>query len=158
MKIDFDTDELHKLVDQLSLLERSIAAPVLKEALRRAAAPVLQAAKDLAPKDTLLLMNSLKIKHAKAPRGGVSVRVTTEAGDYKGETYYGAFVEYGYRRGARSKKKGGPGYGKDAASRDKRPIVPAQPYMRPAADEQGGNALRIATDYLKSEVERLAPK
>lgn len=143
MRITIDSDELRGLLDELSKLEREVGAPLLRKALRAGARPVLAAAKALVPKDTGLLESTIKIKSARsrAP-GGVAVSVSTAATDFQGQAFYGAFVEYGYRKGSR--KLG-----------DRRKVVPPQPFMRPAADTAGAEAIAIVTAEIRSALARV---
>ena len=140
IRVTLQSEGFDAALRKLELLDRAVARPILVRALRKAAEPVLATAKAYAPKDTGQLEGSLRIKSARAKGGGVAVRVTTEAGDYKGDEFYGAFVEYGYRKGSR--RLG-----------DKRRVVPPQPYMRPATDEQINNAAEIATQEILKGLE-----
>lgn len=78
------------------------------------------------------LRDSLKVRAMKSKKGRIGVVVQTREGDYKGDTFYGAFVEYGTSKMA------------------------AQPYMRPAFDTKAGEAERIIADELKAGIDKLA--
>lgn len=68
-------------------------------ALKASAQPVLQAAKAYAPVDTGAVRNSLRIHEMKKKKRGVNaIRVATESGDFTGEQFYAAFLEYGFEK------------------------------------------------------------
>ena len=83
--------------------ERSRA--IFRKALREAARPIQAEAKRLAPRGkTGQLQRSIKIRAGKRRAAGVSMLVQTAAGDFKGKTFYGAFLEYGTKE--RTTKRG----------------------------------------------------
>jgi len=51
--------------------------------------------KALVPVDSGLTRSSVKVRAAKRSRKGFGINVQIGEGDYKGETFYAAFVEYG---------------------------------------------------------------
>jgi HK97 gp10 family phage protein len=130
-------DGLAELDRKLKLLPKKVAGKISRKALRAGSKVILKEAKALAPVATGTLKASLKVKSGKRKRGFVSVQVQTADGDYRGETFYGAFLEYGHKSGKRNQgkvisvrrgKRGRPKITRD----DKRKTVPAKPYMAPA--------------------------
>lgn len=142
-KVSISSPDFQNLLRRLSMLEKAAGKPILTRALRAAAEPIRDAAKAYAPKDTGQLEKSIKIKSARGEGDTVSVRVTTGAGDYLGDTFYGAFIEYGYKKGSR--RLG-----------DRRPQIAAQPYMGPAAEANKDRAIQIAAEVIRQELEKLA--
>ncbi len=83
---------------RLKKMEPKLAKSLQRKAVRKAAKPVLETAKDEVPKDTRDLERSLKIralKRSRRNRGVVGVRVVTGDQFFTGDTFYGGFLEYG---------------------------------------------------------------
>lgn len=85
-----------KSIDQaLAKLEPKVKKKMVKRAMRPAMKPILKAAKSNAPVDTGATKRAIKIRAAKRSRTTMGIDVRIGEGDYKGEQYYAAFVEYG---------------------------------------------------------------
>lgn len=125
--------ELHR---ELKKLERKAATKISRKALRDGAKVILKETKSAAPKRSGLLQRSLKVKAGKRKKDTVRFRVQTAGGDYKGEAFYGAFVEYGHKAGSR--KLG-------AKRRDVKP----NPYMGPAFEKSKEKAARVIVESIK---------
>lgn len=110
--------------------------------LRAAAKPVLRDAKAFVDSETGTLEDSLKIRAGKRRRHSVSIVVQTGDGFFKGETFYGAFVEYGHRMGKRPK----------SGQADTRRIVMPHPYLQPAADKNRRRVPLIYAAKLRREM------
>jgi HK97 gp10 family phage protein len=78
------------------------------------------------------LRDSLKLRAMKSKKGRIGVVVQTRHGDYRGNTFYGAFVEYGTSKMA------------------------AKPYMRPAFDTKKGEAEKIISNEIRDGIALLA--
>jgi HK97 gp10 family phage protein len=79
------------------------------------------------------LRDSLAIRAIKRNRAGrVGVVVQTRAGEFRGNTFYGAFVEYGTSKMA------------------------AKPYMRPAFDTEKLHSIDITSGVIWTELKRAA--
>lgn len=77
---------------------------VLRKPLREAAKVIQKQAKRNAPKDTGLLRRSLRVRAGRRSRrfkNTVRIVVITGEGFFKGETFYGAFQEFGWKLGKR---------------------------------------------------------
>lgn len=130
----------NELIYALQGMEPQLARRVLATAMRKAAAPVLRAAKSRAPVSVDgshgnppgTLRDSLKIRARKRRKGQVGVIVQTRGGDYKGKAFYGAFIEYGTCKMA------------------------AMPYLRPAFDTQKMIAQAIAIREIRQGIENVA--
>jgi HK97 gp10 family phage protein len=87
----------------LKTLDLQVQKTIVRDALKIAAEPTLHAARANAPRDKGLLVASLVLKSGfAAKKGTMTVRVEAKGGDYKGETFYASFVEYGHWTGARA--------------------------------------------------------
>ena len=88
-------------------LPRRVQRKVLRSATRKAAKPVLETAKTLVRMgETRKLKRSLKIRAMKRSRrrpDTVGVRVMTGKEFFQGETFYGAFQEFGWKAGKRGR-------------------------------------------------------
>lgn len=122
-----------ELIKTLRKLPDAVRRDVLVEALEAAAEPIADAARRKVDVDRGKLRASIKVRRSRARRAGPRVAVTTsrERAWYAGETYYGAFIEFGHFVGSR-------------ALGSRRRFVPARPFMRPAYDENRFAALVIA--------------
>lgn len=89
----------------LHQLEAKLQRKVFNRAGREAVKPIAAKARQNAPKDTGRLRKSIKVRATKRSRRGVGIKVTTgdRSGDFGGKGYYGAFLEYGHKRGKRSR-------------------------------------------------------
>lgn len=128
----------------LTALSDELRRNVALEALWDGALPIEADMKALAPKDTGKLAQSIHIE-AKPGRGDYPmVDVVVGGGLFRGETFYGGFIELGYRRGKRvtnealgiRPRKRRTKEQREAATEinDRRPVVPPDPFVRPAFD------------------------
>jgi hypothetical protein len=119
---------------------------VLRDALRPAAKVILDAARALAPSRSGLLKGSLKVRAQGRSRrrpNAVGFVVQTAEGDYKGETFYGAFLMLGHRLGSR--KLG-----------NRRRLIAGKNFLRQALDTSGEAAKADALERIKEGIEREA--
>ena len=87
---------------KLRALPGKVARKVVRQALREGAKIIQAEAKARVPVDSGKLKKSIKVRAAKSrKKGTAAVVVQTGQGDFKGETFYGAFLEYGHKLGAR---------------------------------------------------------
>jgi HK97 gp10 family phage protein len=127
------------LAAKLRKLPNKISNKIQRKGLRAGAKLIQRAAKKLAPKDTGLLRSSLRVRAGKPRKGKVAVRVMTGEGDYKGETFYGSFLEYGHRLGHR--KLG-----------SQRKMIPAKPYMKPAFEQNKDAAVKAVRQAIREGI------
>jgi len=98
VQLTFDGDkELAKMFDQLPV---TLQKKAMRKAAREAAKVVHQDALELVPKRTGALRASLKVRAAKfrsrkEGRTKVGSAVITSDGFFKGDQYYGGFLEFG---------------------------------------------------------------
>jgi hypothetical protein len=75
---------------------------VTKAARQSAKTYLLKPSKAAMPTRTGQLKKATKVRSMKRSRRGAGVRVGFGEKDFVGDQFYGAFQEYGYRRGARA--------------------------------------------------------
>lgn len=116
---------------------------VVRKPLRDGSKIIADAAKANAPSAGGLLRKAIKVRAAKRSRKNknlVTVRPQIGAGDFKGETFYGAFQEYGYRVGRRQMG-------------DKRTFVEGRHYMERAFKEKSPQAKDVVISGIKRGIE-----
>lgn len=117
----------------LAQLPPKVAKKVIRQAIRQALKPVAQRAKLLAPRgETGQLKRAIKVRAMPRRRGRIGLEVRVGEGDFKGETFYAAFVEYG------------------TSKMDKKP------FMRPAFDQTKDEARNEAIRLIRAGIEREA--
>ncbi len=118
------------LILKLKSLDEKIGGKLLRMAMKEASKPILEEAYQNCPVETGTLRDSLKI-HSGNNRKQAWEGVRCGEGFYKGKTFYGGFIEFGYMHVGASHDWGfvhrmgslisGGGF-----------HIPAQPFMRPA--------------------------
>ena len=89
---------LEELERAFLMLPAAVAKKAIRQNLRAGAKIVLAQAKENAPVDSGDLKRSLKVRAGKRSRNTISIRVATGKDWFKGDTFYGAFVEFGTKR------------------------------------------------------------
>lgn len=84
-----------ELIRSLRALPKLVARRCLRQAMRPAMKIVQSDAKNNAPVDTGLTKKAIKVRAIKRSSKFIGIDVTLGEGDYKGKSFYGAFVEYG---------------------------------------------------------------
>jgi len=130
----FKIHGLQELDKKLRELEPKLARKVTRKALRDAAKMTAAKAKELVPVDEGDLRDSIRVRSGKSRKGTVSVIVTTSASDnlFTGESYYGAFLEFGTS------------------------TIEARPYLRPALEQTAQAATALIRDRLAAGIEEIA--
>lgn len=150
-----------KLRKQLAALGPRIAKKVIRQSLRQAGKIVQTEAKSNAPVDTGRLRKSIRVrafKRSRKERIGINVQTNSTNNVFKGKTFYGGFLEYGFRRGKRSNEiKRAQKNGRTLAG-DLRQQVPSRPFMKPAFESKKEQAGKMAVDLLRAGVEREASR
>jgi len=133
--------DLSHVLKKLREFPGKVERRALSKAGRAATKEIANRAKELAPVQQKpkrgkqlrsprgRLKKSIKVRAMKRKRGRVGFRVTTGAGEFKGDTFYGGMVEYGTTK------------------------QPPQPFMRPAWDQQKGTALQTYVSEVKREID-----
>ena len=122
MSIRIDLPNLAELDAKLKALPDNVQKRIGSRALKNAALNCAQVAKANCPRKSGQLLASITIRKKRSRRyKGACYSVRCGAGMFKGDTFYGGFLEYGYLHGSR---KLGP----------MRKFIPAKPFLRPAFD------------------------
>lgn len=133
--IAINKKQLAQIVKMARGLPVALRNKIIRQELRKAAKlTILPTAKARMPVRTGLLRKSLKIRAIKRSRVNSGVRVALSSKDFTGETFYGGFIEYGFRVGARKKK----------GEADNRRQISGQEVMRSTAKDRGDSAVRYA--------------
>jgi HK97 gp10 family phage protein len=136
--------ELQRALQQL---ESKTRARFARQGMRKGMKLVLAEARAKAPVRTGRLKKSLRIKAAKRrKKATISIRLAAGEGDFKGDTFYGSFLEYGYHATPRYPLQA---FGEKiwvSGKRGSTPTkwMPPRPFMRPALDNQGPKAIEVA--------------
>lgn len=150
MKMTLTLQGGKELERKLKTLPTRIRNKVVRTALRSGAKLVQAETKQLAPVATGLLRKSLKVRAMKRKKGRIGINVQMGAGDYKGETFYGAFVEYGHKVGKRP--------GKLDKAADSRGSVAGKHFMDEAFENKAQDAADLIESQLKAGIEAEAAR
>ncbi len=127
----FDVSQTANLLKELKQLPGKVQRKILVQESRKAAKTyLLGQAKNAVPKQTGALRKSIKVRALKRSRVRVGVRIGMAEKDFAGETFYGSFLEYGWKAGKRRSK----------ASVDDRKQIPAKYYLKKVVEQHGDNA------------------
>lgn len=143
----FDASQSKNLLRNLKRLPVKIQRKILREESRKTAkAILLPVAKERVPKQTGALRKSIKVRALKRSTVRTGVRVGYAAKDFAGDTFYGSFLEYGWRVG----KRGGK------SSEDKRRKIDGKYHLKSVADSRGEKAkdafLKQSASRIESEL------
>ena len=155
----FPIEGAAKVRKQLESLGPRVAKNVLRQAIRPAAKLIQGTAKSLVDVDKGNLKKSIKVRSLKRSRTRVGMTIATSASDnlFKGKTFYGGFLEYGYRRGKRTNEIKRAQKKKKSVA-DSRPEVPPRPFMKPAFDAKRDKAGAMIVTGIRTGIEREASK
>lgn len=131
--------ELDKALGDLDV---KVATKVLDKALRKAAKPLLDAARDMAPERTGALKRSIKVRKGKSRNGLRSVVIGVGDKWFLGDEFYAAFQEFGHKQGSRK-----------LANREQ---VPGEHFIEHAYDEQKEAAANALIATLRALIEKVA--
>jgi HK97 gp10 family phage protein len=141
---------LSELRDTLiNKLPEALRGRATQGALAKAAAPIIRAARALAPVDTGVLRRAIySFRNRQSTRTYESRLISVRRGKRHAKTnrdaFYWKFVEFGHL--TRRTKEGPPTF------------VPPRPFMRPAFEAQKLNALRIFQEQLRVQIEKVAQR
>ena len=145
--IHIELQGVEELRRKLLALEPKVARKVLRKALRAGAKIVHARAKQNIPQGgTGVFARSLKVRAMKRTRRKtIGVAVETREGWYKGEAFYGAFVEFGHKQGSR--KLG-----------DARKQIEGKHYIEKAAEQTKDAVTALLTTTIGAGIEAEAAK
>lgn len=117
-------------------LEKKEVRKITRQAVREGLRPVRDAVEARAPVgETGELKQNVKLRVAKGKkRGDIALEVRVGEGDFKGDQYYAAFIEYGTSK------------------------MDAKPFMRPTYDEQADDVADKTTRRIVDEIEAAAKR
>lgn len=128
----FSIEGLPEVTAKLKAFEPKLARKYLSQATRAAAKMVLGAAKQAVPVLSGALQKSLRVRakvRTKKNKADIGHAVTTGKGWFKGDTYYGGFIEFGTKHIAERR------FMRDAAAK-----------TEPAAREEFKRKIQAAVD------------
>lgn len=153
VKIDGIAELVHKLED----FKRNVSARIIKSALRAAAEVIAAEAKVLAPKDSGQLAESIAAVPLRNRGGQIRYGVMTGERFFVGDTFYGGFWEFGFKK-LPTYIRNGRIYTISRASAHRAGIVgtqiPPRPFMRPAFDRKAADSLAVFQKQMKVEIEK----
>lgn len=151
---------VEELIKKLKELPEKLEKKLIRSSLRVAGNILLRRTKDECPigvgtKNPGALKKSLKLRAPRRSRknkGKIRLRIITNAEDnlFKGDTYYGGFVEFGHRIGKRPRAAAKRKFG------DVRGIVPPNPFMKRAATAARGEVIAAFRSDLAGKIAALA--
>ena len=97
--------QVDRIVKMLTGMPAKIRNKILRRELRNAAKKLKPPARSATPVASGKLRRSVKVRAAKRSRKGIGVLVGYNDKPYSGDTFYGAFLEWGYRWGKRKSAK-----------------------------------------------------
>ena len=136
-----------ELIRKLERFTRRDAKRAVRRGTRAGAKIVIPRARELAPvlkKRTKrrmpgLLRRAIRVRAAKRSRRYIGAVVILGAGFFKGETFYGAFQELGWKTGKRGSEN--------------RKQIPGKHFMERAAKEKEDEAVRVASEIILKEID-----
>ena len=137
-KVTTRIEGLQALQRDLQSFPEKIAKRVTGRAVRKALAPVEAEAKARCPVETGASKDAIKVRPGKRRPGIQSAVVGASKKWFTGDNFYIAFNEFGHFMGRRKRRK----------------FYPPHPFLRPAYDAKGQEAVEIATEELKAGIER----
>ncbi len=147
--VEFKVKGLEETLRRMKQLPVKVAKKVIRQSLRDGAKKVLPAVQALAPVKSGTLKKSLKVrarlgrKRGRTKPGRVQIQVGMQAGDYKGESFYGSFQELGWKTGSR--KLG-----------DQRKQNPGLHFTEKGFEQTKDSALSAIVEGMKAGIEREA--
>jgi hypothetical protein len=136
--MDIKITGIEELDKKLREFDERLQKRVIKNALVQAAQPVLDDAISKCPIKTGALVASIKLKDLKRNKRRFGCKVEMSAGDFKGNEFYGSFLEYGYLHN----KRGYPN----------RPKIEGKGFMRRAWDLNKDKAKELCFKYIKENL------
>ncbi|WP_254510418.1 HK97-gp10 family putative phage morphogenesis protein [Anatilimnocola floriformis] len=122
-----------KLEKELKQFDKKVQKKTLMRNMRKGMKIIKAEVEEQAPVgETGALADSVKIKAGRKSRTSASIKVQIGEGDFKGETWYAAAVEYGTSK------------------------MEANPFMRRSLDNKGDEAKNVAMTGIAIDIEKLA--
>jgi hypothetical protein len=126
----FNERQLARLNRMLLQLPKKIRNKVLRVELRRAAKELVKPNKDATPVRTGLLRKSVKVRSIRS-RTDIGFTTGYSEKNFVGKTFYGAFLEFGWKAGKRPSR----------TQKDNRIKIPARRMLGKVAEAKGPSLL-----------------
>jgi len=147
----------NELLQQLHQVEAALEHKLAQEAVEAGAQVVLAQAIANVPVDEGVLKSQLRISRPRKrsrSRAAALVGTGTKYARGRVDGFYGSFVEYGHFLGKRHPtRKAGSSLG---ARGQQRKWVPPKPFIRPAVDSKGAEAIEAMRSVLAAGIEAAA--
>lgn len=147
-----------RIIAALDKVTKKVQRKVISAGCRAGAKLIQTNAKTRAPRKSGLLAKAIRVRvskrvgNRKKKRGEVAVNAQIGKGDFKGETFYGAFQEFGWHSGKRAGKQ----HLKKGGIEDQRKFIAGKHFMEQAYKAQASSALsamsRTIVDGLEQAV------
>lgn len=146
VRLKVDWKELYLTLNALTPEKQT---EILKPALKAGGDIIGAKATALAPAKTGALRRAIKVSSLKAKPGNAKVRIQVGKGAYKGDEYYAAFQEWGWKQGKR------PRGGKTARANDTRKEIPGRHYMENAVVQAGEAAISKINEMVLDGIDKV---
>lgn len=157
--VDAELSGLEETMKVLKQLPEKMRGTIIRKGMKSGAKPMYQDALSRAPVDSGFLREHMRIEtRTNRIKGTITVRINTSAGEYLGDDFYAAFIEYGFWK-VPIQIVGGRIYSMPRGT-EPRVWQDPKPFMRPAFDAKKDDAIIITAREIKrlteKEVEKLA--
>jgi len=125
------------------------AKPAIRAGTRAGQKIIARATKRMAPRRTGRLVSAIKVKAMKRRRGRIGTVTVLGEGFLKGDTFYGAFQEFGWYAG---KRKGGRKSRQSSHETLGHRYIEGKHFMERAALGKARSAGTVATAVIRSEL------
>lgn len=143
--VSLDKKQTQAVKRMLAQLPKKIRNKIFRQELRKSAKKLVAPSKAATPTRTGKLKKSVKVR-ASNKKGSIGIRVGYGEKSFTGETFYGSFLEFGWRVGKRPSKNVA---GTDS---DKRTKVPGKRMLGKVAEKEGPALLDAAVASIAKRV------
>lgn len=145
---------LTELENALAQLEGPQLKKVVRSSLRKGAKEIQAQAKADAPKRTGTLASSIKVRSGGTKAGTVAVKIVTSNDDhlFKGDQFYGAFLEFGYKHPPVYRTESGQIKSKPRGT-EPMTLHEGLHYMKHAAESSAARAVEAFSLEVKKRIE-----
>lgn len=139
-------------IAKLDALDKKLRRKVVTKALRAGAKVIQQRAKANAPRRSGLMASKIKVRASKyignrrKKRGEIAINAQIGKGDFKGDTFYGAFQEFGWKSGKRVTK----------GQTDNRKQIQGKHFMERAGKQGESEAISVIDSTVRQGIEEAA--
>jgi HK97 gp10 family phage protein len=142
-----DAKQVAKIERMLLRLPKGIRNKILRQELRKGAKTLVPPSKSATPVETGKLRRSVKVRAVKRSRKSVGVLVGYNDKAYAGDTFYGSFLEWGWRQGKR------PSRAIRGKAGDTRKEIPGRRMLGKVAEAKGPALLDSVIKQIAQRIE-----